>query len=450
MSRIDLNRGAGAASTATGPDDAKAASPAFSPSTNEETAPDEQLPGAVSIDGADLLNRVRDFASRFICFPSEAAGIAQVLWAAHTHLMDAWETTPRLAFLSAEPGSGKSLALRITALLSPLALEAANASTASLIRALDDPAGRPAFFIDEFDTKFGPKAKGDEELRCMLNAGHSADGFFLRNEKEKDSWHPVRRSAYAAVALAGIGNILPDTILTRSIVVKMRKRLPGQQVESYRRRDHKHLGEALRDELAAWADQVRDAAAKHRPILPDDISDRDADVWEPLFTVADFADGEWPALARQAAMETMQSGKANNKPSLGVQLLADIRACFGDKDRLPTADLLDKLLADEEAPWGDLKGKKLSPRILAEMLREYDIRPSSTRIADGKTPKGYMRGSFHDAWRRYLPPLETGATSATDATNQESLYKTGVSSVADKTVLLSCGGTAEAVAEPEG
>lgn len=84
MSRINPNRGAEAASTATGPDDAKAASPAFSPSTNEETAPDGQPSGVVGIDGADLLNRVHHYARRFICYPSDTAGIVHVLWMAHT------------------------------------------------------------------------------------------------------------------------------------------------------------------------------------------------------------------------------------------------------------------------------------------------------------------------------------------------------------------------------
>src|SRR5262245_23738782 len=52
------------------------------------------------IDGAELLNDVCAFLGRFICYPNEHAQIAHALWIAHTHLMEAWETTPRLAFLS--------------------------------------------------------------------------------------------------------------------------------------------------------------------------------------------------------------------------------------------------------------------------------------------------------------------------------------------------------------
>ena len=87
----------------------------------------------VIIDGAELLDKCLAFVLRFVIPPSEAAGIAMVTWAAHTHLIDAFETTPRLAFLSAEPGSGKSRAMEIVSLLCPLAIETSNASSAALM-----------------------------------------------------------------------------------------------------------------------------------------------------------------------------------------------------------------------------------------------------------------------------------------------------------------------------
>ncbi len=71
-------------------------------------------------EGAAILNDVRSFLSRFVVYPSEHAKIAHVLWAAHAHLMGAWESTPRIAFLSPEPGSGKTRAMEVTELLVPI------------------------------------------------------------------------------------------------------------------------------------------------------------------------------------------------------------------------------------------------------------------------------------------------------------------------------------------
>ena len=73
--------------------------------------------------------------------------------------MDAWESTPRIAFLSPEPGSGKTRALEITELLVPNPVEAINVTPAYLFRKVTDPAGLPTILHDEIDTVFGPKAK---------------------------------------------------------------------------------------------------------------------------------------------------------------------------------------------------------------------------------------------------------------------------------------------------
>src|SRR6516225_3015805 len=80
------------------------------------------LPGSsreVQMSGQHPLDLVELFLKRFVVYPSEHALVAHVLWIAHCHLMDCWETTPRLAFMSAEPGSGKTRALEVTALFVP-------------------------------------------------------------------------------------------------------------------------------------------------------------------------------------------------------------------------------------------------------------------------------------------------------------------------------------------
>lgn len=111
-------------------------------------------------DLARTLDTVHAFLGRFVAYPSAAAHIAHTLWVAHCHAMDAWESTPRIAFLSPEPGSGKTRALEITELLVPRAVEAVNVSASYLFRKVgDDENGRPTILFDEIDTVFGPKAK---------------------------------------------------------------------------------------------------------------------------------------------------------------------------------------------------------------------------------------------------------------------------------------------------
>jgi hypothetical protein len=55
-------------------------------------------------------------------------------------------------------------------------------------------------------------------------------------------------------------------------------------------------------------------------------------------------------------------------------------------------------------------GGFLSAGTLAAILRLFDIRPGSVRIGD-KTPKGYMRGWFEDAFARYPRSAATSPTT---------------------------------------
>ncbi|POX54866.1 DUF3631 domain-containing protein [Streptomyces sp. Ru72] len=386
-----------------------------------------------TIDGAALLDEVEAFHRRFNVFPTEAAYIAVALWDAHAHLIECFETTPRIAFLSPEPGSGKSRALEIVELITPRPVTTVSASANALYRLVDSAAGLPTVLFDEVDTIFGPKAGTDEALRGFLNAGYRRTAGALRCVGEGSNQNAQIFDSYCAVAMAGLGS-LPDTVLTRAVIIRMRKRAPNEKVEPYRQRIHEKQGHALRDRLAKWADTVREQVANAWPEMPEGVTDRPADVWEPLLAVADAAGGDWPARARAACLELVNAAHDNDEASLGVRLLTDLRdKVFCGADRMPTAVILEMLLALDDAPWGDVDDKPLNSRMLAKLLSQYvtpankPIKPRGIRTPSG-FPKGYYAEDLTDAWTRYCPPPSgKSATSATSATPQVS----GGESVAD-------------------
>jgi len=375
-----------------------------------------------------LLDRVHRYCARFIAYPVPQAAIAHVLWVAHAHAMDAWESTPRLAFLSPEPGSGKTRALEITGNLVPRPVEAVNVSPAYLFRKVADEKGRPTILFDEIDTVFGPKANNNEELRGLLNAGHRQGAVAGRCVVRGKLIETEEIPAYCAVALAGLDD-LPDTVRSRSILIRMRRRAPNEQVEPYRLRMHAPAGQQLRDELAAWAIDAETDLSLARPDMPDGIVDRDADVWEPLLAIADMAGGVWPELARVSAVTLVTLAKAGT-PSLGIRLLSDLRTVFGETESMATTSIIEALVAMDESPWGDLNGKPLDPRGLARRLKKFDIEPKTIRLSNisgytTKTAKGYARSDMHDVWVRYLKPNSIlgsspneSVTSVTNKTGQ--------------------------------
>jgi hypothetical protein len=365
-------------------------------------------------DLAGLLSRVHDFLGMFVAYPSAHAQVAHALWVAHTHAMKAWDSTPRIAFLSPEPGSGKTRALEVSELLVPRPIEAVNATPAYLFRKVSDAAGPPTILYDEIDTLFGPKAKDNEDVRGMLNAGHRRGAVAGRCVVRGKEVETEELPAYCAVALAGLGN-LPDTLMTRSVVIRMKRRAPDERIQPFRRRVHLAAGHGIRDELALWATAATEAGIADRwPDMPPGIADRNADVWECLLMIADAAGGSWPVRARVAAVALVADSQAGGGASLGIRLLGDIRSVWDGTDGMHTENVLARLNNLDEAPWGDLKGKPLDPRRLSQFLREYGIKPRDVRAAtpDGeKVRKGYNRDQLHDAWTRYLPPPGEGSAA---------------------------------------
>lgn len=389
------------------------------------TALPHLTPDVPGTAGAELLEDIAAFLGTFVAFPSEAARIAVTLWAAHTHVVADVDNSPRLALLSPEPGSGKTRTLEILELLCPQPLAILSASPAAVFRTI--AAGQPTLLMDEVDALFGRRGGDDgaEDLRALLNAGHRAGASIPRCVGPKHE--VVKFPVYAAVALAGLGD-LPDTLMSRAVIIRMRRRAPGEKITPFRHRVHASHGEALRDRLAEWAAAIIPVVADAWPDMPAGVEDRPADVWEPLLAIADAAGGDWPDRARAACVELVKVAESRDA-SLGVRLLGDLREVFGDADTLPTEAILTRLHDLDEAPWGDLRGKPMDARGLARRLRQYDVRSKTVRVGDA-TPKGYSRTDLHDAWTRYLPHPPESATSATRATPQVS----GPETVSD------CGG----------
>lgn len=393
-------------------------------------------PDADSATGAEVLNEVSEFLARFVVYPSEHERIAHTLWIAHTWLMDCWDSTPRIAFLSPEPGSGKSRALEVTEPLVPRPVHAVNTTPAYLFRKVSDEDGAPTILYDEIDTVFGPKAKDNEDIRGMLNAGHRKGATAGRCVVRGKIVETEELPAYCAVALAGLDD-LPDTIMTRSVVVRMRRRSADERVEPWRPRVNGPDAVRIWDQLAAWSSNARAAlVGDFWPDMPNGVEDRDADVWEALLAVADLAGGTWPIDARKAAV-TLVTASRRRTPSAGVLLLRDIRVVFDNAhghDKMPTEDILAGLARIEEAPWATVRrGEPLDARGLANRLSKYGIGSKAQRNGEFVF-KGYARAQFEDAWKRYLtdlpgePPIrgddavtpvtaDTSATAVTDVTD---------------------------------
>ena len=340
--------------------------------------------------GKQTMTAVHDFLGRFVAYPSEHAQVAHALWILHTHLMDGWESTPRLAFLSPEPAIGKTRALEITELLVPNPVEAVNVTPAYLFRKVGCEEGRPTILFDEIDTVFGPKAKDNEEIRgpaqrrpparCRRRPVRGArqdgrdrgDPGLLRRRAGRARL-AARHDPLALASSSGCGGAMP-----------------ASSVEPYRRRIH------LEDGTASASLDRGLGASRPKPSgreLPAEIHDRDADVWEaaarrrrrgrrrlagPRSCGGCCACGGVPGGASQPRRSPA------DRPARRLRRWRR-RACVQNH---PGASCT----PSTKPPGPTSRGKPLDERGLANRLRQYGVKSQTVRIGDA-TPKGYRRAT---------------------------------------------------------
>ena len=305
------------------------------------TLPDPE-PYAEPVDGAELLNDIARTVSCFLVLPSGGSSLL-ALWVVHTHAHDAADHSPILAVTSAEKRCGKTNLLHLLLRLTPRAFESANITAAVLFRVTE--ACRPTFLIDEADTFLR-----DDDLRGMLNKGHSKEGAFVPR-CVGDEHEPRKFSVWTPKAIACIGSLHP-TLTDRAISIRMKRRLKSERVERYRARRHGPRLQELCSKAARWAADHRHLLEDADPSLPEALDDRAMDNWRPLVAIADAAGGDWPERARKAAL--LLSSLAEDE-FVGVLLLADIRRVFDTKKvaRIPSTELSAALGAMEDSPWAE-------------------------------------------------------------------------------------------------
>lgn len=360
----------------------------------------------INMDLGATLEACEAHLRRFVVLPDPHYYVAVALWAAATHAVNAAEQSPILALMSAVRRSGKTRALDVLAPMCARPWWAIRPSEAVFFRRIDRD--QPTVFLDEVDTIFNAKTE-HEGIRATLNAGNRAGATIPRAVAKGKGFDLVDFKIYCAKVLAGIGQ-LPETVADRAIVVPMARKGPGDKVERLRSRDAIRLGEPIGKAFARALADVGDLTVPFAE-LPDELDDRAQDSWEPLLAIARLAGGLWPLRAREAAITVSADRGDVDDESLGIVLLRDIHAALVEPGaELSTSQLLERLWAIELSPWSDIRGRPVTGRRLAKLLRPFGIRPERDRAGSR-----YRWGQFTDAWARYLPQLT--ATSAATATN---------------------------------
>jgi hypothetical protein len=404
--------------------------------TREEPAPDQSRsapaplrfpvvePWPEPVDGKTLLDLLAQIFARFVILPKWAAETL-ALWTLHTYAFQLREVSTYLGIESPLKRCGKTTLLELLSELAHRAVASANISPPAFFRVIEEFC--PTLLIDEADT-FLP---GNEQLKGILNSGYKRkNAFVLRaaNQYPASSiQHPsspshqsdnptIHDSAFGAVlrfscwcpkAISTIGR-LPDVLADRCIIIRMQRKTIEEQCEPSRNLD----AEPFRRQCKRFVLDHAPRIAAAQPQRPELLNDRAADIWEPLFALADLAGGDWPQKARQAAIGLSAATQEINPIST---LLLDLFVIFtlAPENRLFTRDLVYRLNArSADRPWAEsLHGKPVTDLWLAKQLRPYGIKSRTIWIGD-EHAKGFLEEDLQDTMRRYVSRSDLDALKA--------------------------------------
>ena len=282
----------------------------------------EVNPAEDPVDAAQLFEEIEARILQHVVMPKDLAFVV-ALWVGQSWVHQHGTYSPILGVTSAERDSGKSTLMGVIAFLVRRSLLSVSVSAAALYRSIEK--WNPTFVVDEADDAF----VDNPDLRQVINSGWTRGQGVMRCDP--DTNEPRRFPTFCPKAAALKGKKMPDTMLSRTIFIEMKRRLRSEKVDHFR-----HLDDAgfarMRSQLARWAQDTGEALGLAQPAQPEGFLNRTASNWQLMFAIADSLGEEAGARARAIAQHI---AGVTDMASAGVALLQDIKTMFEASDPRP-------------------------------------------------------------------------------------------------------------------
>lgn len=341
----------------------------------------EQIAAQREADKA-MATELRDSIAEYLILPAayrDAYLGVMTLWTMHTYTYRAQGTTPYLAVSAPTRGAGKTTVLNVLRTFAHNPTKVEINPTEPVVR-VHASHGR-SLFLDEIDEL---ARKGGSFIQ-ILNSGYKEGGAVSRTIRIKgvgtDTEEAPTFAPKAFAAIAREGYPLPAATQERCIFIRV-ERATSEEASGIRRfrvvdaeRDARSLRASLDDWSLRVDRQIRDA----RPDMPEMSTARAAEIWEPLFAIADVIG--WGAEVREwAAAIDGQIDESEADPN--ALFLADVRDVMTKfVERYPT----EKYMPAKEVPalrnaYPERRlSEQLTPVATGKRLASFGIRSTPVR-----------------------------------------------------------------------
>jgi len=376
------------------------------------------LNGNSNINIPELYDKIYGYITKYIFFKDKRQATYLTLWTMGTYLFKIFRYYPYV-WLTAEKQSGKSLAMRIISRIAFNGDVTINPTQAVIFR--DVAYNSISMFIDEVEQLRKQDKDAHSAIMSLLNVGFEDAGIVKRNEKGQDgNYHLREYSAYSPKMFAGINDI-DDVLQDRTVRINMLRKKGGENTERYKESD------LIRSTQREISDALYVFALTHGPeiakiyfdkdseiIGTGHLANRELDIWEPIFLLANLIDAgnddnqltnAMISLSKDLMKQRQEDNLAKNESYKLLEIARDMIEEYGnipdnegnlifDQDRV-----YDHFCNTDEYSW--LKDK--TKNSLTYRLKKIKIKSEQIRI-DGIKKRVYIvdKEDFDDLYERYF------------------------------------------------
>ncbi|MDD5258515.1 MAG: bifunctional DNA primase/polymerase [bacterium] len=368
-----------------------------------------------TVDIPGVYSKVYNYIKRFICFPDEAYLSFVTLWVMGTYLFMIFRYYPYV-WLNAEKGSGKTLLMEILASIAFNGELITNPTESVIFRDISN--NLITMFIDEVEQLRKRDKDTYGSLISVLNAGFNKAGVVKRTESTGQGGFVVKSySAYSPKMFAGINDI-DDVLQDRTVRIPLLRKKDDETVQRYKETGEIiDLQRSIRDDLymfaLTYARQIAEVYYAPGDVIQgmSHLNNRELDIWEPVFLLANVIDSQGENTNLTDKMEVLSQKSVAEKQSDSVsqnetykllnvvKVMIDEIPAIQEDGNIKVFDaqaVLDYFKANEDFDWIQ------RTNVLTRRLKKVKIISEQKRI-DGEKKRVYIMDVtvFQDLCERF-------------------------------------------------
>lgn len=281
------------------------------------------LDGQYQVSIPALYEKISGYIVRFIRFPEEAYLAYLTLWVMGTYVFMLFRYYPYV-WLNAEKGSGKTLLMEIMSVIAFNGDLITNPTESVIFRDISN--NLISMFIDEVEQLRKRDKDTYGSLISVLNSGFNKAGMVKRSESTGQGGFVVKAySTYSPKMFAGISDI-DDVLQDRTVRISLLRKKDDEAVERYKgSAEILELQRSIRDDLYVFAlTFAKDIIDYYHATGADAIeglahlNNRELDIWEPIFLLANIVDAQRGDSRLTDMMEALSKKSLEEKQSDSV------------------------------------------------------------------------------------------------------------------------------------